>query len=85
MSDKKKTKDTTADATKDTTVDETQKSKETVVKKEDILEIGHTLQKLKEMHEANDLNIYKRLNYHVSCGCILYWETISLPTVITHL
>jgi hypothetical protein len=27
---------------------------ETVVKKEDILEIGQTLQKLKEMHEAND-------------------------------
>jgi hypoxanthine-guanine phosphoribosyltransferase len=44
MSDKKKTKDVT--------VDETQKSTETVVKKEDILEIGHTLQKLKEMHEA---------------------------------
>jgi hypoxanthine-guanine phosphoribosyltransferase len=46
MSDKKKTKDAT--------VDDNQKSKETVVKKEDILEIGHTLQKLKEMHEAND-------------------------------
>jgi hypothetical protein len=42
MSDKKKTKDVT--------VDETQKSKETVVKKEDILEIGQTIQKLKEMH-----------------------------------
>jgi hypothetical protein len=40
MSDKKKTKDVT--------VDETQKSKETVVKKEDILEIGQTIQKLKE-------------------------------------
>jgi hypothetical protein len=38
MSDKKKTKDTT--------VDETQKSKETVVKKEDILEIGHTFQSI---------------------------------------
>jgi hypothetical protein len=54
--------------TKDTTVDAT---KDTTVDE---------TQKSKE----TKVNIYKRLNYHVSCGCILYWETISLSAIITH-